>query len=133
FQYNLSVPWDIASGLFSGIFFCTDEQDFKPRNLSFSSDGKNLYTANMDTNTVYQYTLSIPWDLSTAVYSNKYFYIGDQSIWPYGISFSNIGSEMYILGADTDTVYQYTLPEIPVPPPKKEASRTGIYSFNTLS
>ncbi|GAI72885.1 unnamed protein product, partial [marine sediment metagenome] len=83
--------------------------------------------------TVYQYTLSIPWDLSTIVYSNKYLFIGNQATTAYGISFSIIGSEMYILGVDTDTIYQYTLPETPIPPPKKEASRTGIYSFKTLS
>ncbi|GAH26593.1 unnamed protein product, partial [marine sediment metagenome] len=88
FQYNLSVPWDITSGLFSGIFFCTDDQDAHPTKMAFSPDGKNLYTVNVDTDTVYQYTLSIPWDLSTAVYSNKYLYIGDQDTLAYGISFS---------------------------------------------
>ncbi|GAI57580.1 unnamed protein product, partial [marine sediment metagenome] len=43
FQYNLSVPWDITSGLFSGIFFYTGDQDLQPRIISFSPDGKNLY------------------------------------------------------------------------------------------
>ncbi|GAI69528.1 unnamed protein product, partial [marine sediment metagenome] len=133
YQYNLSVPWDITSGLYSGISFPTIEENNRPRNISFSPDGKNLYTLNTYPSTVYQYTLSIPWDLSTAVYSNKYLYLGDQDAHTYGISFSIIGSKMYILGVDTHAIYQYTLPEIPVPPPKKEASRTGIYSFKTLS
>ncbi|MBA7555581.1 hypothetical protein ES705_48252 [subsurface metagenome] len=133
FQYNLSVPWDITSGLFSGIFFYTGDQDLQPRIMSFSPDGKNLYIPGSITDTVYQYTLSIPWDLSTVVYSNKYLYIGDLISTPYGISFSINGSKMFILARGPNIVYQYTLPEIPPPPPKKEASRTGIYSFNTLS
>ncbi|MBA7548257.1 hypothetical protein ES705_40708 [subsurface metagenome] len=133
FQYTLSIPWDITSGLFSDKFFYLGEQGSQPRNIFFSPDGSNLYTVDTIAGTVYQYTLSIPWDLSTIVYSNKYLYIGDQDTMACGISFSIIGSEMYISGIDTDTVYQYTLPETPPPPPKKEASRTGIYSFKTLS
>jgi sugar lactone lactonase YvrE len=132
-QFNLSVPWDITSGLYSGKSFYIGDQDLEPSNIAFSSDGKNFYTSNISTATVYQYTLSIPWDLSTAFYSNKYLYTGDQDNFAFGIFFSIIGSEMYILGTSTDTVYQYTLPETPPPPPKKEASRTGIYSFKTLS
>ncbi len=132
-QYNLSVPWDITSGLYSGKSFIIVSPDLMPRDIFFSPDGTKFYTVDIDTRMVYQYTLSIPWDLSTAFYSNKYLDIRDPAIKSYGLSFSILGSEMYILGNIADTIYQYTLPETPPPPPKKEASRTGIYSFKTLS
>lgn len=131
YQYNLSVPWDISSGLYSGKSFRLFDPNTSSRNMTFSPDGTKFYTTSTTDNMVFQYTLSIPWDMSTAVYSGKFFYTGDQDETSYGISFSIIGSEMYILGTVTDTVYQYNIPEGPIIPPKKEASRTGVYSFKT--
>ncbi len=132
YQYNLSVPWDITSGLYSGTSYQLGEFGTQPTDIAFSPDGKNLYISDFGNDKVHQYTLSIPWDLSTIVYSYKYLDVHDQDTWPWSISFSINGSIFFILGFATNTLYQYTLPEIPPPPPKKEASRTGIYSFKTL-
>ncbi|MBA7558233.1 hypothetical protein ES705_51028 [subsurface metagenome] len=133
YQFTLFIPWDITSGEDSHKFFHHGALFCMSKNIAFSSDGTKLYILYLSPLVVGQYTLSIPWDLSTASYSNKFFYVGEQATYNHGISFSNIGSEMYILCVDTKTVYQYTLPETPPPPPKKEASRTGTYSFKTLS
>ncbi|MBA7526086.1 hypothetical protein ES705_18246 [subsurface metagenome] len=91
-----------------------------------------MYILGDENDTVYQYALSTPWDVSTAEYSEKSKDVSAQDTAPRDLTFSSDGSKMYIIGYNTTTVYQYTLPA-PPPPPKKEASRTGIYSFKTLS
>ncbi|MBA7524654.1 hypothetical protein ES705_16795 [subsurface metagenome] len=132
-EYNLSIPWIITSGLYSGNSFYVGFQDIKPYNIAFSVDGSKFYIPAGINKNVYQYTLIVPWELSSAVYSNLFLYIGYQDVYPYGIFFKPDGSRLYIAGVNTDTIYQYNIPEGPVIPPKKEASRTGVYSFKTLS
>ncbi len=132
-QYNLSTPYHVPSGFYSGNSFYVGSQDAKPYNIAFSVGGIKLYIPAGINKKVYQYTLAVPDDLSTAVYSNLFLYIGDQDVYPYGIFFKPDGSRLYILGRGTNTIYQYNIPEEPVPPSKKEASRTGVYSFKTLS
>ena len=68
-----------------------------------------MYIMGYTNDTVYQYTLSTAWDVSTATYAEKSKYVGDEASWPRGVAFSSDGSKMYIMGTLTKTVYQYTL------------------------
>lgn len=131
-EYNLSIPYDIESGLYSGNSFWVGGQDINPYNIVFSFDGSRFYIPAGFNDKVYQYNLTIPWALSTAFYSNLSLYVGDRDIYPYGIFFKPDGSKLYIAGTNTETIYQYDIPEGPITPPKEEASRTGVYSFKTL-
>jgi hypothetical protein len=58
--------------------------------------------------TVYQYTLSTGFDLSTASYDSVSFSVNSQDTSPYGMAFSTDGAKMYILGGSNKTVYQYS-------------------------
>ena len=60
-------------------------------------------------NSVYQYTLSTPWDLSTASYDSVSFSVTSQDTTPVGIAFKSDGSKMYVVGVTNGSVYQYTL------------------------
>ncbi len=75
--------------------------------LFFKSDGTKVFVVS--TATVYQYSLSTAWDLSTASYDSKSFNAGTQEALPTGIFFKSDGTKMYITGFLNDRVYQYSL------------------------
>jgi hypothetical protein len=75
----------------------------------FKSDGTTMYMVGNGHDTVYQYTLSTAWDVSTAIYASKSLSVGAQDASPTGVFFKPDGTTMYIISDSTDRVYQYTL------------------------
>lgn len=60
-QYTLSTAWDISTGSYTQSFATPASN---PRDLAFNDDGTKLYAMNRDT--VFQASLTTPYDLSTA-------------------------------------------------------------------
>ena len=102
YQYNLSTPWDISTGGYSGKSFNHGQANGK--GIYIKSDGASLYVCGYTDNKVYQYTLSTPWDISTAVFTNKTLTAPD---WTHGVFFKTDGTKMYVF--KNNTGYQYTL------------------------
>ena len=103
-EYSLSTAWDLstASAVRSE---SVSTQTTSPAGVSLQSDGSAMFVLGRTDKTVYRYTLSTPWNLSTASYSNSYTL--DALTNPSGITFKTGGTEMYIVDYDFDTVYQY--------------------------
>ena len=59
--------------------------------------------------TIYQYSLSTPWDISTASYDSKSKDVSSEDAYPYGLFFKPDGNKVYVMGTDTATIYQYSL------------------------
>jgi len=65
--------------------------------------------------TVYQFDLSIPWNVSSATqisgsgYANQSVSVSAQSTTPVCVVFSLDGTKMYVLENNNDTIYQYSL------------------------
>lgn len=89
--------------------FDTSSETVDSEDLFFKPDGTKLYVAGDDNNTVYQYSLSTAWDVSTASYDSKSFSVAGQDSAIYGLFFKSDGSKMYTLGSTSDNVYQYSL------------------------
>jgi DNA-binding beta-propeller fold protein YncE len=68
-----------------------------------------MYILDYNSQTVYQYTLSTAWNVSTAVYASLSKSVSGQSSGPYGLAFSPDGTKMYVLDNNSETVYQYTM------------------------
>lgn len=100
---------DISTMSYDSVSFSVTTQENNPRFITFKSDGTAMYVGGVTYDTVYQYTLSTAWDLSTASYASKSFSVNSQESTPYGITFKDDGTKMYIVGTTSDTVYQYTL------------------------
>jgi len=110
YQYTLSTAWDVSTATYADKSVSVTLQDTYPTGVTFSSNGSKMYVVGTDTDTVYQYTLSTAWDVSTATYANKSVSVSAQDTSPTGVTFSSDGTKMYVVGVATDTVYQYTLP-----------------------
>jgi len=84
-------------------------QDTFPLEIFMSTDGTKFYMVGKTTDTVYQYSLSTAYDISSAVYNSVSFSVASQSTEPMGVSFSVDGTKMYIVEASNGLIYQYTL------------------------
>ena len=113
-QYNLTIPYDISTipSSPSSVFSIT--QDTVLRSFHIKPDGTKIYIVGDSTDTVYQYSLSTPWDLSTISYDSISFSFSSQTGNPSSVYFKTDGTKMYIYGRGTflsepDFIYQYTL------------------------
>jgi sugar lactone lactonase YvrE len=109
YQYTLSTPWDVSTAAYASKFKSVVSQESSPRGLFFSPTGGIMYVVGNSTATVYQYTLSTAWDVSTAAYASKSKVVSTEDTIPQSLSFSSNGSEMFILGTLNSAVYQYDL------------------------
>ena len=133
-QINFATPWDITTATpQSGGFFVTEGN---PRDVDFRMDGTKMYILGDATDfEVFQYTLSTPWDLSTATYDGVSLTVGgsgffgsvvEQDETPQGVCFSNGGDLMFMIGSGDDNIYRY---EMTTPWDLSTCSYTGT-SFN---
>ena len=109
FQYTLSTPWNVSTATYDNVSKSVSSQESAPRGVAFNSDGTKMYIVGYTNGTVFQYTLSTPWNVSTATYDSISKDISSQDSAPRDITFNSDGSKMYIVGNTNDTVYQYTV------------------------
>ena len=109
YQYTLSTAWDLSTGSYDSVSFSVASQATNPRGLSFKPDGTKMYLVGVNSDEVYQYSLSTAWDLSTASYDSVSIDVNSEDTLPRGLSFKPDGTKMYVSGTSTDTIYQYGL------------------------
>jgi sugar lactone lactonase YvrE len=108
YQYSCSTAWDVSTGSFDSKSFYIGGQEAISQGLFFKSDGTAFYVVGSSTDTVYQYSCSTAWDVSTASYASKSFSVVTQDTTPVGLFFKPDGTKFYIVGDSNNTVYQYS-------------------------
>jgi len=108
YQLTLSTAWDISTSSSASKSKDVSTQG-NPHGFTFNSNGTKLYTVINSSGIIYQYTLSIAWDISTASYDSKFYSVATQETEPYAMSLASDGTKMYVSGHNNSTVYQYTL------------------------
>jgi len=109
YQYSLSTAWDISTATYDSVSFSVTSQEATPEGMFFGDSGTKLYVVGTTNDTVYQYTMSSAWDLSTASYASKSFSVASRENTPNAVFIGNNGTAMYIIGTQNDRVDQYTL------------------------
>jgi sugar lactone lactonase YvrE len=109
YQYSLSTAWDVSTASYDSKSFSVNTQESLPSGVFFKSDGTKMYVLGTSNRTVYQYSLSTAWDVSTASYDSVSFVISSQDTAPQSLFFKDDGTKMYVLGSTNDRVYQYSL------------------------
>jgi hypothetical protein len=86
-------------------------QDAAPVSIEFNSNGTKMYTVGVQNDYVYQYSLSTPFDVSTASYDSVSFDIGNQASNPQEIVFSTDGTKLFMAESNStaDQIHQYSL------------------------
>ena len=113
-EWNMSTPFDIGTATLGERYYF-GSQDVAPHDIFFKPDGTKFYMLGNGTDTVYEYSCSTAWDVSTASHSsaNKKVTSLRNS---FGMFFKPDGTEMYLAGDyrvsyNNDDAYieQYTL------------------------
>ena len=88
--------------------FDVSAQTTHARDISFNNDGTKMFIINNDTNKVFSYTLSTPYNISTAVFVNE-FSVASQDDNAMNVQFNNDGSKMFIGGRANSKIFEYSL------------------------
>jgi hypothetical protein len=99
----------ISNASYSGTSFSVSSQDGNPTGIFFNSTGTKMFMVGEVNNSVYQYTPSTGFDLSTASYDSVSLDVSSQDVNPRGIFFNSTGMKMFIVGNSTDAIYEYNL------------------------
>jgi DNA-binding beta-propeller fold protein YncE len=107
YEYNLSSAWDISTASYVQNF-SVSTQEASPQGLFFKTDGTKMYVVGVSTDSVYEYSLSSAWDISTASYVQN-FSVASQEASPEDLFFNPDGTKMYVIGRGGDDVNEYDL------------------------
>lgn len=110
-EYEMSTPFDLGTAIwqanhdFSGTFHPTG---FNNWGLVFNNDGSSVVISSGGQ--LYQYNLSINYDLSSGNYSQEdaaYYVTGESYV--IGMKFNNDGTKMFVAGPGNDKIRQFQL------------------------
>lgn len=137
-EYNLTTGYNLSTASYSNISFSVnnypkpEQNENNPYDLAFSPDGIKMYITGHDKDSVIEYSLSVAFDISTAVFRDiKFISIPTdpytpQDTNPEGLALSADGSILFMVGNVTDTAYSYSLSDVP------DYLETTTYNGNTI-
>ena len=76
---------------------------------TIGNTGQNAYMLDQTDGTIYQYSLSVAYDLSSGSYESKTFNVLSQQSDPRNIFFKTDGTVLYVIGTTNQAIYQYSL------------------------
>lgn len=110
-QYSLSSPWNLTtrSGSPIGTYnITTVSGENRMLGISFLSDGTKMFATGEDNSSVFEFTFSTPWDITTLNFALSY-YVGDKITNPVDV-FIRSDKEKFIVGGGVgDKMYEYTI------------------------
>jgi hypothetical protein len=110
-EYSLSTAWDISTASLVRSFSVSG-QETVPTGITFKPDGTIMYIVGAAGDEVNEYSLSTPWNISTASFV-RLLSVSAQDVSPQDIAFRPDGLKMYIIGgldtSSSGSVYQYDL------------------------
>ena len=109
YQYSLSTAWDLSTASYDSVSFSVASQEISPSDVFFKPDGSKFYICGFANDTVFQYSMSTAWDISTASYDSISFSVATQEDNPRGIVFKPDGTKLFVIGNGSDAVQEYSL------------------------
>ena len=110
FGYDLSVAFDVSTAAYSGET-TTLSGPTGIRDIQFNSDGTKLYAVDSGLATIFEYDLSIAFDVSTAVYAGvgEALNVSAAATNPRAMAFSDDGSRLFVADSDAEAIIAYDL------------------------
>lgn len=109
-QFNLGTAWDLTSITFDSSLVIDPDPGLEDiQDIFVSQSGLTMFVLDDTTDKIFEYNLSVAWDLSTATYSGYSLDTTPETTAPKAIFVSDDGLKLYV-GDDTDDrIYQYSL------------------------
>ena len=96
-EYALSTPFDASTAAFVDATSVRSKERI-PTGMAFSSDGAKMFVIGNDGEEINEYTLSTPFDASTAAHVDATS-VSSREADPQGMAFSSDGAKMFIVGS----------------------------------
>lgn len=108
-EYDLSSPFDLCSAVYSSSEFSISGQTGANDafDTAFNANGTLMYVTNF--NTVFQYALTMPFDITTASYTNINYDASAQILRAKGITLSPDGTKLYITDSTGEDINRYSI------------------------
>jgi len=110
-EYTLSTGFDLSSTVtFIDSLALADLNEYGPipEALEFNTDGTKMFVNDSRDDSVYEYTCTTGFDVSTCSYTDK-FSVAAKEYTPTGLSFNSDGTKMFVSGAGLDKVHEYSI------------------------
>ncbi len=106
---DVSIPWNASLIDLAGAKTEYIAQGLEIRDIVFSANGHKFYTINDNQNRIRQYTLSTPWNISTAAFGSTdtdSYDAGALDTTVNGLTINNSGNTFYIVGDVGDKIIE---------------------------
>lgn len=127
YEYTLSTPYDISTLLFQHSESVATEDDF-PQEVTFNNDGCKMFVVGNDNMAIYEYDLSIPFDLITKSVVKVTRSVATEDTAPTGLTFNSTGSKVFVVGVTNDSIYEYDLST-----PFDLSTKSGVVATKSVS
>lgn len=106
--YNIN---DYDSTSIEGLFLQDSGATFlqNPESIVFNPSGSSFYAIIADDQTIYEYTVSTNFDITSTVTQTQSFSVNTQESDPKGMTFNGDGTALFVIGEASDLVHQYAL------------------------
>ena len=95
-QYTMSTRFDITTATLTNTLDVSAKETTL-QGVSFKPDGTKMYTIGSFGDSIDEYDLSVPWDLSTALYLQEFDISGEETE-SEGFYFREDGKQCYVIG-----------------------------------
>ena len=109
YEYNLTTPFDLSTISAVQVTKPVFSEDGNPRGIAFDSNGTKIFMVGGGNDSIYEYNLTTPFDLSTLSAVQVTESIASEDTEPEGIAFNNNGTKIYMIGAVNDSFNEYNL------------------------
>jgi len=105
-SYTFGQRWDLSTLSYDNEEFIIGDQAEYPKGMD--TDGQTLILTDTGlTGSIFQYSFSSEWDISTLSYDGYDFNTGNQDAQPRGITTD--GETVVLMGNETDSIHQYSM------------------------
>ena len=108
-EYSLSAGFDLSTASYSGTSFDLSSEASSPMGIAFSGDGLKMFVTGNSAQSIFEYSLTTGFDVSTASYTGTSLDVSSEDTDVKGIAFSNDGESMFIVGEAGANIFEYSL------------------------
>ena len=112
YEYSVATAWNVSSITLVRTLdisvVSSSQGDNAANGIEFNTDGTKMFILGQGQDLVNEYALSTGFDLSTASFTQSLDISSEEDL-PYGVTFNNDGTKMYITGRRQDDVDEYVL------------------------
>ena len=129
YQYTMTTPFNIATLTYDGVFW---QSAFGLNGFDISPGGDRMLTCGTEDDTIRDYVLNIPWDITSAFPTGEFLFVGAN---PWAVQYAPSMMRFWVARISGDDVLQFDLPAgIPVSPtPTPGSSATPTATAVPLS